>query len=309
MSKRAFPGVLIAWTVAFSCLAGIAWAAEKPSATKAKPTATATVRAEPFFPFCIDWHDAKAHFPATGRDAQGTRLQRRRPHLARQGRGADQVARCCGAEAVPDHNDRQHRGEQTTVRQESVQGSSRARQRPKRPVPSDLRWSKTRGQRRGRTRRRGHSRDVRPRPRIRLAVAALPAHRQLDSAHRRSRAHRRQSGSAQRRRNVQSLPLAARGQVARLQTAAPASHAATLGCLHQRRRRVRRQTRLEPLYPTARRRQLRCRDVLEDIARPRLQRPGRAAVLRHRRRRPRTPRPLHRRIAQKCRGPRKLPRA
>ena len=59
MSKRAFPGVLIAWTVAFSCLAGIAWAAEKPSATKAKPTATATVRAEPFFPFCIDWHDAK----------------------------------------------------------------------------------------------------------------------------------------------------------------------------------------------------------------------------------------------------------
>ena len=119
--------------------------------------------------------------------------------------------------------------------------------------------------------------------------------------------HRRQSGSAQRRCDVQSLPLAARGQVARLQTAAPASHAATLGCLHQRRRRVRRQTRLEPLYPTARRRQLRCRDVLESV-RPRLQRPGRAAVLRHRRRRPRTPSPAPWPHGAKCRGPCKLPR-
>ena len=45
-------------TVEVSSLAGIAWAAEKPSATKtnrAKPPSGA----EPFFPFCIDTHDAK----------------------------------------------------------------------------------------------------------------------------------------------------------------------------------------------------------------------------------------------------------
>ncbi len=59
MSKRASPGILIAWTVAFFLLAGSAWAAETPSAEKPKPSATVIVRAEPFFPFCIDWHDAK----------------------------------------------------------------------------------------------------------------------------------------------------------------------------------------------------------------------------------------------------------
>ncbi len=41
MSKRAFPGVLIVWTVVFSCLPGIARAAEKPSAQKAKQLAAA----------------------------------------------------------------------------------------------------------------------------------------------------------------------------------------------------------------------------------------------------------------------------
>ncbi len=34
MSKRAFPGLLMPWTAAFSCLAGIAWTAEIPSAKK-----------------------------------------------------------------------------------------------------------------------------------------------------------------------------------------------------------------------------------------------------------------------------------
>ncbi len=59
MNKRAFPGVLITWTMAFSCLTGIASSAEKAPAKKAQPSSSAVVRAEAFFPFCIDWHDAK----------------------------------------------------------------------------------------------------------------------------------------------------------------------------------------------------------------------------------------------------------
>ena len=40
MSKRAFPGILIVWIVTFFCLAGIAWAAEKPSTKQATTDAT-----------------------------------------------------------------------------------------------------------------------------------------------------------------------------------------------------------------------------------------------------------------------------
>ena len=39
MSKRAFPGILMAWTLVFSYLPGIAWAGERPSSEKAKQPA------------------------------------------------------------------------------------------------------------------------------------------------------------------------------------------------------------------------------------------------------------------------------
>ena len=60
------------------------------------------------------------------------------------------------------------------------------------------------------------SRDVRPGPRLRVAIAPLPARGQLDRADRGRGPRRGEGGSSERRRDVQSLPLAAGGPVARL---------------------------------------------------------------------------------------------
>ena len=63
-----------------------------------------------------------------------------------------------------------------------------------------------------------------------------PHVRLVDRADRGLGARGREGRPPQRRRDVQSLPLAARGQAARLQAPAEAGNAAAVGRLHQRRR-------------------------------------------------------------------------
>ena len=61
--------------------------------------------AYPFFPFCIDWHDAKKR----GFAEQATMLKELgydgvRPHLSPEARRTHCLAGCRRAEAVPDHD-------------------------------------------------------------------------------------------------------------------------------------------------------------------------------------------------------------
>ena len=94
----------------------------------------AAQKAYPFFPFCIDWHDAKQRsfeqqaemLKELGYDGVGH-------HLARQGRRAAQDARRRRPEAVSDHHDRRRLAGQAALRS-AVQGSSGAGQRPQRAV-------------------------------------------------------------------------------------------------------------------------------------------------------------------------------
>ncbi len=207
--------------------------------------------AYPFFPFCIDWHDAKHR----SFDQQAVMLK----ELGYDGVGhiwLDGVAqrlktaRRRRPEVVSDHHDGGYRPGQAGLRS-AVQGRAGPGERTPRAVPAV-------GQRREAVGRVGRSRTrwrcsarCRTWPATPAPSCCSTRTSATGSSGSRTRPRGGEGRSAERGRDVQSVPLAAGGQAARLPAALAAGHAAVVGGLDQRGRRAGRQARLGPLHPAA----------------------------------------------------------